>query len=122
MGLVCGHHDLECWWTVWLTVFCRATNGIKYPLTQGAQGWMAEKSSYHGEVIPQGNFAAYGHYSKYIDLFCLLDSYTHQQSAAQCVWKSTVRIGMANATAANGGVYTVGRYSPPGNYVGQKPY
>ncbi|KAI4596932.1 hypothetical protein KJ359_004842 [Pestalotiopsis sp. 9143b] len=80
-----------------------ATNGIKYPLTQGAQGWMAEKSSYNGEVIPQGNFAAYGHYT-------------------QCVWKSTVRIGMANATAANGGVYTVGRYSPPGNYVGQKPY
>ncbi|ETS85910.1 hypothetical protein PFICI_03935 [Pestalotiopsis fici W106-1] len=80
-----------------------ATNGIKYPQTQASQGWMAEKSSYNGEVIPQGNFNAYGHYT-------------------QCVWNTTTKIGMANATASNGGVYTVARYSPPGNYVGQKPY
>lgn len=80
-----------------------ATNGIKYPQTQAAQGWMAEQSNYHGEVIPQGDFASYGHYT-------------------QCVWNTTTKIGVANATAANGGVYTVARYSPPGNYVSYKPY
>jgi hypothetical protein len=41
---------------------------------------------------------------------------------AQCMWKSTTKIGMASAKSAKGGVYTVGRYSPPGNWTGQKPY
>jgi uncharacterized protein YkwD len=27
-----------------------------------AQAWINEASNYHGEVIPQGNFSAYGHY------------------------------------------------------------
>ncbi|KAH6638523.1 CAP domain-containing protein [Truncatella angustata] len=79
------------------------SNGVTYPLTQGAQGWVAEVSNYHNEIIPQGNFASYGHYT-------------------QVMWSSTNRIGMANATAANGGVYIVARYSPPGNYVGYRPY
>jgi hypothetical protein len=35
--------------------------------------------------------------------------------AAQCMWKSTTKIGMAMATDSKGGVYVVGRYSPPGN-------
>ena len=34
------------------------------PQAAGAQAWLNEASSYHGEVIPQGNFGAYGHYSK----------------------------------------------------------
>jgi uncharacterized protein YkwD len=34
------------------------------PLAAGAQAWMNEAPSYHGEVIPKGNFEAYGHYSK----------------------------------------------------------
>lgn len=34
------------------------------PLAAGAQAWMNEVTAYHGEVIPQGNFEAYGHYSK----------------------------------------------------------
>ncbi|KAH6654825.1 CAP domain-containing protein, partial [Truncatella angustata] len=77
------------------------SDGVLYPLTQGAQGWVAEVSNYNNEIIPQGNFAAYGHYT-------------------QVMWSSTNKIGMANATAANGGVYIVARYSPPGNYLGQR--
>lgn len=38
------------------------------------------------------------------------------------MWNSTTKVGIACTTAANGGVYTVGRYSPPGNWSGQKPY
>ncbi|KAM0812244.1 putative CAP domain-containing protein [Seiridium cardinale] len=80
-----------------------SSNGVKYPLTLGAQGWMAEEKNYHNEIIPQGDFASYGHYT-------------------QCMWRSTNKIGMASAKAVSGNVYTVGRYSPPGNYVGYRPY
>lgn len=34
------------------------------PFSDAAKAWMAEKPLYHNEIIPQGNFAAYGHYSK----------------------------------------------------------
>jgi len=34
------------------------------PLAAAAQAWMNEAPSYHGEVIPQGDFSAYGHYSE----------------------------------------------------------
>jgi len=33
----------------------------------------------------------------------------------QVVWKSTSNFGIAKATATNGKVYVVARYSPPGN-------
>ncbi|KAI1092192.1 glycoside hydrolase family 128 protein [Rostrohypoxylon terebratum] len=73
------------------------------PLAQAANMWLDEEKNYHGEPIGQGNFGSYGHYT-------------------QCMWKSTTKLGMASAKDAKGGVYTVGRYSPPGNIVGQKPY
>lgn len=84
---------------------------------------MAEAPNYHNEIIPQGNFASYGHYSTFFSTYCLIfEERSTNDNLAQCMWKTTTRIGMANATAANGGVYTVGRYSPPGNYVGNRPY
>lgn len=33
------------------------------PLLDASKAWIAEKPNYHNEVIPQGNFEAYGHYS-----------------------------------------------------------
>lgn len=42
-----------------------STSGIATPLTNAVASWMAEESYYHGEVIPQGDFANYGHYSMY---------------------------------------------------------
>ncbi|KAI1097599.1 glycoside hydrolase family 128 protein [Jackrogersella minutella] len=73
------------------------------PLTMAANLWIGEEKNYHGEPIGQGDFGSYGHYT-------------------QCMWKSTTKLGMASAKDAKGGVYIVGRYSPPGNIVGQKPY
>ncbi|KAI2464284.1 glycoside hydrolase family 128 protein [Annulohypoxylon bovei var. microspora] len=73
------------------------------PLAMGAKMWIDEEKNYHGEPIGQGNFGSYGHYT-------------------QCMWKSTTKLGMGSAKDAKGGVYVVGRYSPPGNIVGQKPY
>jgi hypothetical protein len=41
---------------------------------------------------------------------------------AQCMWHSTTNVGMGIAKDSKGNVYVVGRYSPPGNWSGQKPY
>ncbi|KAI1652484.1 glycoside hydrolase family 128 protein [Daldinia decipiens] len=73
------------------------------PLAMSANMWIAEEKNYHGEPIGQGDFGSYGHYT-------------------QCMWKSTTKLGMGSAKDAKGGVYIVGRYSPPGNFTGQKPY
>ncbi|KAI0154443.1 glycoside hydrolase family 128 protein [Xylariaceae sp. FL1272] len=78
-----------------------ASNGT--PLQMAANMWMGEAKNYHGEPIGQGDFGSYGHYT-------------------QCMWKSTTKLGMGWAKDAKGGVYIVGRYSPPGNFIGQKPY
>ncbi|KAJ2992536.1 hypothetical protein NUW58_g2130 [Xylaria curta] len=73
------------------------------PLAMSANMWLAEEKNYHGEPIGQGDFGSYGHYT-------------------QCMWRSTTKLGMGWAKDAKGGVYVVGRYSPPGNITGQKPY
>ncbi|TPX17762.1 uncharacterized protein E0L32_002863 [Thyridium curvatum] len=75
----------------------------KDPYANAAHSWMNEASKYHGEKIGEGNFADFGHYT-------------------QCMWHSTTKVGMASATDKKGGVFVVGRYSPPGNWSGQKPY
>jgi pathogenesis-related protein 1 len=33
------------------------------PMTDATKVWVNEKSNYHGEKIPDGNFQSYGHYS-----------------------------------------------------------
>lgn len=40
----------------------------------------------------------------------------------QVVWKNTTGVGCGSAMCSDGGVITVCNYTPPGNYVGQKPY
>ncbi|KAI1387875.1 glycoside hydrolase family 128 protein [Hypoxylon trugodes] len=80
-----------------------AASGSNTPLAMAANMWLDEEKNYHGEPIGQGNFGSYGHYT-------------------QCMWRSTTKLGMASAKDAKGSVYIVGRYSPPGNVVGQKPY
>lgn len=63
--------------------------------------WYAEKPNYHNEVIPQGNFQSYGHYT-------------------QLIWRNTKQVGCASASSG-GKQITVCQYNPPGNYVGQRP-
>lgn len=41
---------------------------------------------------------------------------------AQCMWRNTQRVGIATASNGKGAWYTVARYSPQGNIVGQRPY
>jgi uncharacterized protein YkwD len=35
------------------------------PLQAAAQAWINERSNYHGQKIPEGNFGSYGHYSEW---------------------------------------------------------
>ncbi|KAM0425910.1 hypothetical protein ACHAPT_008848 [Fusarium lateritium] len=75
----------------------------KNPITAGTQGWLSEAKNYKNEAIPKGKFSQYGHYT-------------------QCMWKNSIKVGIATVSDGKGGWYTVARYSPPGNVVGQKPY
>ncbi|KAF7555608.1 hypothetical protein G7Z17_g2036 [Cylindrodendrum hubeiense] len=73
------------------------------PYTNAVAAFVAEKSSYNGEVITSTNYLTFGHYT-------------------QVVWKDTTKVGMAIASGTSGEVYVVARYSLPGNYMGETPY
>ena len=70
-----------------------------------AQAWYNEIHDFTYAPIGSGknNFPAIGHYT-------------------QMVWKSTTAVGMALAVSKSGATYVVARYSPPGNWQGEKPY
>jgi uncharacterized protein YkwD len=65
-------------------------------------GWVNEKSQWHGGPLTQSNWYPTGHYT-------------------QMVWKTTTQIGCGTASSGNS-VYLVCRYSPPGNMMGESPY
>jgi len=70
---------------------------------QAVQSWLDEEKDYHGEKIGEGDFSEWGHFS-------------------QCVWHSTTHVGMGKARSENGSTFVVGRYTPQGNVVGEKPF
>ncbi|CAG9945851.1 unnamed protein product [Clonostachys rosea f. rosea IK726] len=82
-------------------LYMQSDNGS--PFLNAINSFLSEKSLYSGQVIDGSNFGAFGHYT-------------------QAVWKSTTKVGMAVAKAADGTNWVVVRYSPPGNFIGQTPY
>ncbi|KAF3806039.1 Pathogenesis-related protein PR-1 type [Colletotrichum gloeosporioides] len=78
-------------------------SGGDSPNLNAVNAFVSEKSEYNGETISSTNYMSFGHYT-------------------QVVWKSTTKVGMATATDSSGATYVVARYSPPGNYIGEKPY
>lgn len=77
-----------------------------YSPTDAAQAWADEKSDFRYGVFPdvtlRGSWHGVGHYT-------------------QMIWVSTTRVGCAIATGGSWD-YLVCRYSPPGNWVGERPY
>ncbi|EFQ31695.1 SCP-like extracellular protein [Colletotrichum graminicola] len=72
------------------------------PNVNAADAWIKEKEDYKGDTISETNYMGFGHYT-------------------QIVWESTTKVGLAVASNSQG-TYVVARYSPPGNFIGQKPY
>lgn len=77
-----------------------------YHHAEMAQAWLDEKRYYRDSPSPNnsssGKWSDVGHYT-------------------QMVWSTTTDIGCAIASSATTD-YLVCRYSPPGNYAGQKAY
>ncbi len=84
-----------------------------YDVNGSVDAWASEAFYYQGNAVDSGNLHKVGHYT-------------------QIVWKTTRKVGCGRAISK---VYTyfnnvetvyyewvVCRYSPPGNYLGQKPY
>ncbi|KAI9203479.1 CAP domain-containing protein [Polychytrium aggregatum] len=81
-----------------------ASTGSPVSCKQAVASWGAESVNYHGEVIPQGSFELYGHYT-------------------QIVWKTTKTVGCAVGVTSDPFPYTVVcNYFPAGNIVGQTPF
>ena len=70
--------------------------------TEMVSAWSREKKDFIYGPLEYNNLGKVGHYT-------------------QMIWKSTTKVGCA--LASNGKMdYLVCRYSPQGNYTGQKPY
>jgi pathogenesis-related protein 1 len=80
-----------------------AGSGRAYTALDASQAWYDEIKDYQYSVVTTANFAKTGHYT-------------------QMVWSTTTQVGIGQATCSSGGIVIAAEYSPPGNYVGQKPY
>jgi Cysteine-rich secretory protein family len=83
-----------------------AMGSSRYTAEQLAQLWADEKALFKYGAFPDvstdGNWFNVGHYT-------------------QMIWKGTSALGCATA-GANGSIFLVCRYDPPGNYSGQTPW
>ncbi|XP_020234039.1 pathogenesis-related protein 1-like [Cajanus cajan] len=71
--------------------------------TDSVKLWVDEKAYYDYDSDSCADGQMCGHYT-------------------QVVWRDSVRVGCAKVRCDNGGTFVTCNYSPPGNYVGQKPY
>jgi len=77
-----------------------------YTPSEMADAWASEKSHFRYGAFPNvsdsGNWQVVGHYT-------------------QMIWRNTTKVGCAIASSKKWDIL-VCRYSPPGNWMGEKPY
>lgn len=78
-------------------------SGKEWTAREAVQSWVNEKRDYNyaSNSCTPGRMC--GHYT-------------------QVVWRSSVRVGCARVKCFNGAIIISCNYSPPGNYIGQRPY
>ncbi|MDA9986674.1 CAP family protein [Crocinitomicaceae bacterium] len=75
-----------------------------FPGRDASKSWFDEIKFYRYAKIRRFRFGpAIGHYT-------------------QMIWKSTTHLGIGWAVSSTGAVFVVARYSPAGNYIGERPY
>lgn len=75
----------------------------EYNAKDASETWYSEIKDYKHGVLTNSNWYATGHYT-------------------QMVWKTTTKVGIAQAVCPNGAIIIVGNYDPAGNYLGEKAY
>jgi pathogenesis-related protein 1 len=79
------------------------SGGTDSNATDASEMWYSEIKDYKLTTVSSANFSKTGHYT-------------------QMVWKNTTKVGIGQAVCPTGAMIIVGNYSPPGNYIGEKPY
>ncbi|KAK1268597.1 hypothetical protein QJS04_geneDACA022104 [Acorus gramineus] len=77
--------------------------GREFNAADAVNLWVAEQSFYNYSSNTCAGGKVCGHYT-------------------QVVWRKSVRLGCARVKCVDGAVFITCNYSPPGNYVGQRPY
>jgi len=77
--------------------------GFDFTALDASESWYSEIRDYTYRPLSGRHLNKTGHYT-------------------QMVWKSTSHMGIGMAICKKGAVLIVANYSPPGNYIGEKPY
>jgi hypothetical protein len=77
--------------------------GEEYSALNASESWYSEIKAYKYGRLKNDNWYKTGHYT-------------------QMVWKTTTHVGIGKAVCKNGSILIVANYSPPGNYIGERPY
>ncbi|XP_078435646.1 pathogenesis-related leaf protein 4-like [Wolffia australiana] len=83
-------------------LFCGSLGG-ECTGREAVQAWMNERKDYNYATNTCTPGRACGHYT-------------------QVVWRKSVRLGCARVRCNSGAIFITCNYSPPGNYIGQRPF
>lgn len=78
-------------------------SGREFTAGDAVNAWVAEKQYYNYAANTCATGKVCGHYT-------------------QVVWASSVQLGCGRVKCNSGAIFIICDYSPPGNYVGQRPY
>ncbi|KMZ73838.1 Cysteine-rich secretory protein [Zostera marina] len=78
-------------------------SGKEYTASDAVAAWVSEKQWYNYASNSCASGKVCGHYT-------------------QVVWRNSNKLGCARVKCNNGHIFIICNYSPPGNYIGQRPW